>query len=181
MFSFKPFFLFWSLLLPQLSALWRYGEVVGIFYRFFGAVVPPCAVAVPGECSQGWNRFSRAVPGICGAAVAAGWRCADADGNRNGFRNLSPLQKSFESFARETNFVPRGINIHFLSWSLVLSDVFQSSLFVGWVLFLSQSSENSVCFCVSPLCCLILKEAWVDQWLQAEVNLGASYRNTQSV
>lgn len=60
----------------------RYGEVVGSFYCFFRAVVPPCAAAVPCGCSRGWKCFSRAVPGICGVAVAAGWRCADADGNK---------------------------------------------------------------------------------------------------
>lgn len=91
----------------------RYGEVVGIFYCIIRAVVPPCTVAVPYDCSQGWNCFSRAVPGICGVGVAAGWRCADADGNKWVQKLESFAEVLFQ--ARETNFVTRGLNIHFLS------------------------------------------------------------------
>lgn len=89
----------------------------------------PCSSSC--ERSRCWNCFSQVVPGNCGVGVATRWRCADADGNRNVFRNLSPLQKVLFQ-ARDTNFATRGINIHFPSLSLVLSDVFQSStLFVG--------------------------------------------------
>lgn len=40
--------------------------------------------------------------GICGVGVAAGWRCADAPGNRNVFGNLNPLQKWFSKQEKQT-------------------------------------------------------------------------------